>query len=113
MNVLMEKKALLVQKVCSEDVFWLTVLTKQLLDLTVMIFPQVLGGLEVLCVAGVGSAQVFSQKPPALPAWRAICLAKTLFLSCRCRPLPVSPCRPAETSLLQLCLRMTEHANEL
>lgn len=43
----------------------------------------------------------FPQKPPALPAWRAICLAKTLVLSCRCRPLPVSPRRPAETTLLQ------------
>lgn len=45
----------------------------------------------------------FPQKPPALPVCRAICLAKTLVLSCRCCPFPVPPHpphRPAETLLL-------------
>ncbi len=55
----MENKALLVQKVGSEDVFWLAILTNAILDLTVTLFPQALGGLEVRRVAGVGSAHVF------------------------------------------------------
>lgn len=58
-GVLMEKKALLEQKVGSEDVLWLAVLTNAILGLTVTLFPRAVGGLEVRCVAGVGSAHVF------------------------------------------------------
>lgn len=54
-----EKKALLEQKVGSEDVFWLAVLTNAILGLTVTLFPRAVGGLEVQCVAGVGSAHAF------------------------------------------------------
>lgn len=51
----------------------------------------------------------FPQKPPALPACRAICLAKTLVLSCRCRLLPVPLHRPAETLLLQCAVSARLH----
>lgn len=56
----------------------------------------------------------FPQKPPALPAWRAICLAKTLVLSCRCRLLPVPPpssCWDFASAVRRL--RTAAHANEL
>lgn len=58
-GVLMEKKALLEQKVGSEDVLWLAVLTNAILCLPVTLFPRAVGGLEVRCVAGVGSAHAF------------------------------------------------------
>lgn len=51
---------------------------------------------------GAGSAMCCgSWLSPTLPAWRTICLAETLLLSCRCRLFPVPLRRPAETSLLQ------------
>ncbi len=53
--VLMENKALLVQKVGSEDVFS----DKRNFGFDSHVFPQALGGLEVRRVAGVGSAHVF------------------------------------------------------
>lgn len=53
------EKTLLEQKVGSEDVLWLAVLTNAISGLTVTLFPRAVGGLEVRCVAGVGSAHAF------------------------------------------------------
>ncbi len=89
--VLMENKALLVQKVGSEDVLWLIDHSdKRNFGFDSRVIPSGAWRARSATCCGSWKCTRFPQKPPALPAWRAICLAKTLVLSCRCRPRPVS-----------------------